>query len=171
MSSLADHLWKQYGGNVPSDPQTVARDAIQRYGSGRAAARELGIDEKTIRRWKNGETRESPHVERYAQEARRSYADRKSGPVQVAFRFAKRNRDLRFQEGAGEKGLRSGTEDRIAEAYVAGDREGMAQAFIDGLPGNWYGREIRKAYLAEVEEGAPGEAGEDSGSVGAFPAA
>lgn len=165
MSSLGDFLFREYGGNVPSDPRAVAFDAIQRYGSGRAAARELGVDEKTIRRWKTGETRGSEHVERYAQEARRSYAETRQGPVKVQFRYAGRTRNLQF--GGSGKRMKSGAEAAVAEAYVRGDQEGMAKAFIGGVDDSWYRRMMAQAYAAEME-GAPGEAGEDSGSVGVF---
>lgn len=165
MTTLGDDMFGQYGGRVPSDPQSVARDAIQRYGSGRAAARAMGIDEKTIRRWKNGETAKSEHVEKYAQEARRSYADRKEGPIVIKFRYAKRTRDLKF--GAGGKSLRAGAEREIREAYIRGDKEGMARAFVGGVDDPWYRRMMRQAYDAELE-GETGEAGEDSGAVGAY---
>lgn len=170
MSSLGDYLFKRYGGHVPTNPQEVAFDAIQRFGSGRAAARELGVDEKTIRRWKSGQTQQSETVEKYAREVRQSTVEKRTGPVSIEFRHARRDRTLAFREGGGERGLKAGTEAAIAQAYVSGDREGMARAFLDGLPRNWYGRELRRAYVAELE-GAPGEAGEDSDAVGLFPAA
>src|SRR5688572_394384 len=117
MSSLGDHLWKQVGGDVPSDPRSVAREAIQQYGSGRAAARELGVDEKTIRRWKAGETMRSEHVVKFATEARKGYADARTGPIQVSFKYAKRERDLKFGPG-GKQALQPGAVEAIEAAYV-----------------------------------------------------
>jgi flagellar biosynthesis/type III secretory pathway protein FliH len=164
MSALGDHLFNQYGGDVPSDPQSVAREAIQRYGSGRAAARAMGIDEKTIRRWKNGETRQSERAERFAKDERRAYADRKQGPVEIKFKYAKRERALKFGDGA-KQGLKSGAEQRIAEAYVRGDKEAMAKAFVDGVSDAQYRKMFTRAYEAGLDVS---EAGEDSDLPGAF---
>lgn len=164
MSTLADSFWAQFGGDG-GDPQSVARAAIERYGSGRAAGRALGVDEKTIRRWKNGETARSEHVNRIAREARQQNADRATGPVEVKFRYAKRDRAVKFGDGGRQK-LRPGTTDRMKDAYVRGDREGMAKAFIDGVDDGWYRRQFRTAMEAE-EEGIMGD-GEDTSSPGSF---
>lgn len=166
MSSLGDYLHKQYGGDVPINPEQVAREAIQRWGSGRAAARELGVDEKTIRRWKSGETMRSEHADRYSRQAREQLAERKPGAVEVTFKYSGRTRTLKFGEGG--KRLRAGAAEAIKSAYVSGDKEGMAKALISGIDDAWYSRELKRAYVAEMQ-GAPGTAGEDSGSTGAFP--
>jgi hypothetical protein len=169
MSALGDSLWKQLGGDVPADPRSVARDAIQRHGSGRAAARALGVDEKTIRRWKAGITKHSDNVDRFAADARARKASQHGGEVQVNLRHAKRDRKLRFAEGAGLKGLTPGTTDAVRDAYVRGDKEGMARELIDGLPSGFYKETIRDAYDAELA-GQPGDAGEVSGAVGVLKA-
>jgi hypothetical protein len=167
VSTLGDKLWRDYGGDVPTDPQVVARDAIQRYGSGRAAARALGVDEAQIRRWRDGKVHNSPNVARIAQEARRSNADGRQGPIDLTIRHAKRTRRLEFGAGQGKRGLKPGAEQRIADAYVRGDRKAMADAFVAGVADPWYSRQF-KAWLKAEEAGISGDAGEDSGAVGVF---
>lgn len=169
MTALGDELWRQYGGDVPADPRSVARDAIQRHGSGRAAARALGVDEKTIRRWKAGETRHSDNVDRFAREARQAKAETHSGHVDLTFRHAKRDRKLSFGTGAGGKrGLKPHALDAMKDAYVRGDKEGMASAFVKGVDDPWYRRMFARAEAADGE-GMPGaEPGEDSDAVGVF---
>lgn len=163
MSALGDSLWRQFGGDVPATPQNVARDAIQRYGSGRAAGRALGVDEKTIRRWKSGETRSSDNVTRLAQEARKGKADSRTGPIDVAFKHARRERKASFGAG-GRQSLTPGTEGRMRDAYVAGDRERMAAEFAAGVRDHFYGPLIREAYLYDLA-GMEGDAGETSDAV------
>lgn len=167
MSMLGDSLWSQYGGNLPANPQQVAQQAIARYGSGRAAARALGVDEAQIRRWKAGNVRNSPNVARIVREARRSAVENLSGPVVVKFKFAGRDRNLAMGEGQGHRGLTDGTDDRIAEAFIDGDRERMAKALVDGVSDPFYRKQLSLAYVAELM-GAPGDAGEKSDAVGAF---
>lgn len=167
VSTLGDSLWQQFGGDVPAVPQAVARDAIQLYGSGRAAARALGVDEKTIRRWKNGETSHSDNVDRLAREARKSRAGDHRGPVEVKFKHANRDRNLTFGAGQGGRGLKGGADADIAQAYIDGDREGMAQALIRNVTDPWYKKQLGLAYVAELG-GTPGDAGEKSDAVGMF---
>lgn len=166
MSTLGDSLWQQYGGDVPADPRSVAHDAIQRYGSGRAAARALGVDEKTIRRWKTGQTHHSDNVDRLAREARRANVDTHGASAEVRMRLAGRDRRLNFGTGAGGKrGLKAGAGDRIANAYVRGDKEGMAKALVGGVQDPFYAKALKRAYDAE---GTGAESPEDSTQPGVF---
>lgn len=167
MSSLGDRMWKEYGGDPIPNLQAFAVEKIREHGSGRAAARAMGIDEKTVRRWKSGETRGSERFDQAVKEARAANAERKTGPTEVVFKYAKRARALKFEEGRGAKGLKPGTEARVRDAYVRGDREGMAQAFLGGVQDPWYRRMMWQAYAADLD-GAPGEAGETSDAVGVF---
>lgn len=170
MTTLGDRLYAQFGGDVPSTPQQLAQDAIRRYGSGRAAARELGVDEKTIRRWKNGETRHSENVDRWAREARRGQAERHRGdPIEVKFRFAGRERTLRVGGGERQK-LAPGAEKRIEDAYVAGDREAMASEFVGGVADPFYRGKLREAYRYDLAGVETVDAGEGSSSPAVFTA-
>lgn len=170
MSGLGDKLWRDYGGdNVPRDAQTLARDAIQRYGSGRAAGRALGVDEAQIRRWRDGKVANSPNVERMVRDMREQMATARSGdPIDLKFRHARRTRNLTFGEAgaAGKRGLRPGTEAAIAAAFARGDRRGMASAFIGGVQDAWYRKQLKLATEAD-DLGRSGDGvGEDSDAVG-----
>lgn len=165
MSTLGDRLFAQFGGDVPADPQAVAQRLVQQHGSGRAAARYIGRDEKTIRRWLKGETRHSDRVEEFAKDARAEKVENHTGPVELKFRYAKRDRDLKFGPGQGSRQLMPGTVPTIKEAYIKGDKEAMAEAFINGIDDPFYQSRIEQAHEAELV-GAPGTAGEDSGQVG-----
>ena len=148
MGRLGEHLYQQFGGDVPATPQEVARAAIGQYGSGRAAGRALGVDEKTIRRWKNGETVRSGNVERIARDTRATKADAHTGPIGVRFKQGNRDRTLTFGNGAGgQRGLKPGAADRVKDAYVAGDKDRMAAEFAMGVDDAWY----RMAFLRGLE--------------------
>jgi hypothetical protein len=167
--SLSRQVFEAFGGQPVADLQAFAREEIQRHGSGRAAARALGVDEKTVRRWKNGETRASERFDQATRQARAENAQRVGSSVSVEFRYAKRTRPLTFEEGKGVKGLKPGTVDKMKDAYVRGDADGMAQAFVRGVTDGWYGDEMRRAYAVETgEEGEDKTPGEDSDAVGSF---
>jgi hypothetical protein len=169
MSTLGDRLWAQYGGDaIPTTPQQWARDAIQRYGSGRAAGRALGVDEKTIRRWKNGETRHSDNVERLAEHAREEKAASRQGPLEVKFRYAGRDRDLKVGGGERQR-LTAGAQARIDRAYARGDKEAMASAFVQGVTDPFYRRKLREAHGLDLAGAAgEGDAGVGSSSPAVF---
>ena len=159
--SLGDELWRQFGGDVPATAEQVARDAIQRYGSGRAAARALGVDEAQIRRWRDGKVKHSPNVHRIAQEARRTAAEGREGqPVAIRFRHAARSRTATFRPSQ----LVPGTEARVRDAYVRGDRDGMKDAFLAGVRDPWYRRNFRE--WDRAAQPAPND--DDSDSPGVF---
>lgn len=160
MTALGDHLWKQFGGDVPATLQGMAQAARDQYGSNRAAARGLGVDERTVRRWLSGEVQTSRQADRVAGELRSARADRHEGPINVRFKFDKRERSLNF--GSGGKALKAGAEKAVREAYEKGDKEGMARAFIKGIDDSWYREQFEDAY------GAVDAKGEDSDAVGAF---
>lgn len=145
MSKLARILAAQFGGEVPTDLGSAARELRDRFGSGRAVARELGVDEKTVRRWLSGETRSSARQEQVIRTVREQRA-RGAGvdkPVTVKLRYDGRDRKVAVTDGSG---LHAGTAQSMREAYARGDQEGLARAFIDGVKDRWYHDRFEEAY-------------------------
>jgi hypothetical protein len=167
MTALGDSLWDQYGGgNVPVDPAAFARSAIQRYGSGRAAGRALGVDEAQIRRWRDGKATKPIKLPQAREHARADQAAKHTGPVKVEFRQGGRDRTVEFGPGARQD-LAPGTKAAIGEAYAKGDREAMAAALVSGIVDErFYGPQLRKAYRIERQEEDDGMRGPENRGEG-----
>lgn len=177
MSDLGDILAQRIAaaGTVPTSARQQAEELVQHFGSGRKAAKALGVNESTLRRIRSGKTGmpKSSTAQAIVQTLRTTRVDteRVKAGLPVGFKFDGRPRNLNFHERqpAGNPAtntLKPGTVDRMAAAYGRGDTDGIAQAFIDGVDDGWYQDRFEDAH-GDMAEGTAG-AGEGSDSVGAF---
>lgn len=172
MSRLADSLVRQIAGSPASSLHGLLGELRARFGSVTAAARAAGIDRRTWQRYESGAIRspKAATLDRLNQTARQARI--RDGVdvsrLHVDFRYAGRTRRLTD----ANLNLAPGTGQAMTSAYLAGDHEGVAQAFIDGIddgdPDGWYHGQFTDAYENDLADSAP-EAGEGSDSVAAFP--
>lgn len=143
MTSLGDAVERMVtGGRGTSEPVSL-RQALQdlrdRYGSNRAAARELGVNESVFRRAFNGQTA-SPGgglrgaVDREARERAVKGGGLRNGDIRITITDrapgrggrVRRDRDI----GAANMRMGPGAGGRIQDAYVSGGKEAGARQFI-----------------------------------------
>lgn len=141
---------------------------IASAGSGRAAARQLGIAESTVRRWRSGAGKPSPaYLDRFGQASR----DLRARHVT--------NEDLSIRttdQGGGHPGQRvrrervikasqlrmgTGAAERVREAYVRGGAEAAAKVFLSEVKEPFY-----RSYLAAANKGVSSGNGPGRGSGG-----
>lgn len=143
MANLARLFRDQYGRFLAVPDGLPERMAIvqARYGSNRAAARAVGVDERTWRRWLSGTTRPRPgSLDMLGQAARQVRSDA------IRFQF----RSMSATQREGPRGERSRTFDarglrwdpsadrRVENALRRGDWSGAAQAFRGGIRDHGY---------------------------------
>ena len=160
MSKLADILIGQMGGGEqPATLRERLTELRQRYGTVTAASRAAGIDRRTWQRMESGRT----HAPRPSTLDRLSEAFRASevkdfGPSSVNFKLNYDGRERKLN--ATSLKLVPGTAESMAAAYAAGDKEGVARAFIDGVGDDWYHDRIEDIYEGE-DDGGDGDYGAD----------
>lgn len=158
MSGLGDFLQRQFveSGNGGSFLDHV-NEIIRRRGSVTGAAKELGVDRRTIQRWKSGTIRTPKAVTRNkVEKVVRGSKIRGSAPTESTLRINtteppdKKGRVRHRQLRGTQLKLRTGTLDAVKQAYVeTGDKEVMAKVFLGGIGDAFY-----KDFLSkDVEEG------------------
>jgi DNA-binding transcriptional regulator YdaS (Cro superfamily) len=147
------------------------RDALREFvaeaGSGRAAARQLGVAESTVRRWRHGGM-PRPAARAAFVQAYRRLAARNITPADIRIRTSERaskggrrereitGRQLRLDDAAAG---------RVRDAYVAGGREAAAKQLVKETPVSFY-----KTYLGAAL-GGDGEDYEGNAVVSEYGAA
>lgn len=130
MSQLGEFFAAQYGG-TRVDLHVLMAEIQAQAGSGRKAAKLVGVGEATWRRWRSGGTQPKPeNLAKVGSAVRAVRADAKPfNPA--AFRIETRSKDQRDRKLTGPQ-LRLDATDarRIDRAYVAGGGEAAAAAFV-----------------------------------------
>lgn len=148
MSKLAEILVKQLAGTaVPVSYQAALGEIRQRAGSGRKAAGIIGVNESTFRRMLSGQTRtpKAATLEK-ARQALRVLRDRDTGLAQRDLRITWEYDGRQRTVGPGSLRLADGTVESMRAAYIKGDREGVARAFIDGIGDQFYHDRFEEIY-------------------------
>lgn len=175
MSELGDRLEKWLTGRS-GDPYTLrdwARDMVSRHGSGRGAARAIGVPESTLRGWAKGSQPRGARAER-ANSLIRESSSRKvqDGDFSMTVDYRKTRqgksqtltpRNLKWNPGAAE---------RIRSAYVKGGKEAAALQLLKETNDRVYRRMLTpdslKGALQKANQPASGgTSGAGSGSGGA----
>ena len=133
------------GSTAPPGFRDALREFVSEAGSGRRAARQLGVAESTLRRWRDGAAPRPAMRDRFEQAARSMYArDLKAGQVKI--RSEERgDRGRRREREITGKNLRldDAAAGRVRDAYVTGGREAAAKQLVKETPVSFY-----KTYLA-----------------------
>ncbi len=152
MTSLGDAVERMVTGGRSSEPVSLRQslqDLRDRYGSNRAAARELGVNESVFRRAINGQTA-SPGgglrgaVERETRERNVKAGGLRDGDIRLTITDrapgrggrVRRDRDI----GAANMRMAPGAGARIQGAYVAGGAEAGARQLLNEVKDPHYGK-------------------------------
>lgn len=148
MSTLADILIAQMAsGEQPAGLRERLADLKQRYGTVTAASRAAGIDRRTWQRMESGRTHtpKPATIEKLGMAFRESQVKERNfgaGSIHFQLQYDGRPRAL----DASNLKLAAGTAEAMAAAYAAGDEEGVARRFIDGIGDDWYHDRIEDVY-------------------------
>lgn len=121
----------------------------QRYGSGRAAARQLGVSESSLRRWNSGTTPRPATRDKVLSTVRelRSRPSRMGDAgviLPVVSQDRKRGRRERDVSGR-QLQLRPGTLQAAHETWIAtGNADKALEVFIGGIGESWYRAQLGK---------------------------
>jgi len=154
----------------PMDFRDAIRYTRQKEGSGRAAAKRLGVPESTLRGWTKDRTPKIGTQQRILEAVRgmRSHPSRlgDAGVVlPVVSRDAKRGRRER-DVFANQLKLKAGTLAAAHRVWVkTGDADAAARVFVDGIGDPWYRAQLAKG-LNESAGGGGGGAGGGGGGGG-----
>lgn len=146
---------RAFGGPLPGSIGGQAAELKARGMSGRAIGRELGVDEKTVRRWLSGETKSTrPEVAERLESRVRAERATAATPdrLKVEFSYAGRVRKVEFRPDlppGASKALRPETIDKVAAAYADGDTRRMEKAFIDGVRDGFYHDRMEEGWMAD----------------------
>ena len=144
----------------------------QREGSGRAAARRLGVSESSLRRWDKG-TKPKAATQQKVLETVRRLRSRPSAMgdagVMLPVVSQDRKRGSRERDVSGQQlKLRPGTLARSHEIWLrTGDSDKAASAFMRGIGDPWYKAQLAKGFnKSQAETGtssasSPSTAGGD----------
>jgi hypothetical protein len=168
----------RHGDNVGD----LISDMIERAGSRRAAAREWGIPESTLRRYQAGGGMSAARAEQILHAGREARINTNVTDENLLIVAKDRQTlDGRHRErklDADKLDLQPGTMDAVRQAYVEGGEHAAAQALLNGIGNEWYRQWLTPhsplAKGGKVSDGeAPGEGGEggrgrddDGGDVG-----
>lgn len=144
------------------DLQPLTFDERLRYGlgaagSGRALARQLGVGETTIRRWRSGTTTPKPGTLSKLDTYIRGLRTRQKWPegrFEMALTTAERYRPTR-ERIVKERQLQlaPGTLDQVRRIWVtSGDSDAAYAAFLAGIQEPWYRDQLGAAYKRHVGE-------------------
>lgn len=137
----------------------------QREGSGRAAARRLGVSESSLRRWGKGTTPKAAtqdKVLRTVRELRSRPSTMGDAGVMLPVVSQDRKRGRRERDVSGQQlKLQPGTLKRAHDVWVkTGDADAAAAAFVAGIGDPWYRAQIGKGInRSQAETGGGGGAG------------
>lgn len=124
---------------------------VAQEGSGRAAARRLGVAESTVRRWRHGGKPKQANLSAFEQVTRQlrakafTNADIKLHTREESDR-ANLGRPREREISARQLGMDAGAAARIRDAYVSGGAEAAAAAFRDEVKVPFY-----RAYLRDPD--------------------
>lgn len=143
MSDLGKAVERMLTGSAgaPTFGETL-RAYVADAGSGRAAARALGVSASTVRRWLAGGSPSAAYADRFDRAAR-AMRSRTITNDQVLIRT--RERDSRGRGGTRDRelraknlGLSEGAAERVRDAYVAGGAEAAAKRLVEETNTRFY---------------------------------
>lgn len=129
----------------------------QREGSGRAAARRLGVSESSLRRWARG-TKPKAATQQKVLETTRRLRSRPSSMgdagVMLPVVSQDRRRGSRERDVSGRQlKLAPGTLQRAHEKWLStGNSDAAAAVFIEGVGDPWYRAQLAKGFNKSVAE-------------------
>lgn len=142
----------------------------QREGSGRAAARRLGVSESSLRRWGKG-TKPKPATQQKVLETVRRLRSRPStmgdAGVMLPVVSQDRRRGSRERDVSGQQlKLRPGTLKRAHEEWLrTGNADAAAAVFVKGIGDPWYRAQLAKGLnQSQAETGTSAGSSTSSGS-------
>lgn len=151
---ISQAIWRAYAREAVTLRQLM--DEVQAVaGSGRKAAKLVGVGETTWRRWRSGDTTPKPENFTKLDWAFRGVRVDNAGPLNpatVKIKTTDKNDPNRHRTVNGNQ-LRLGPLDRVADAYRAGDPERAARAFLGAIRESWY----RGYFAASGPDAAPGD--------------
>lgn len=149
MSSLGDWVFRALTGDEPGTERPWVAQLAEmrdRAGSGRKLAKQLGVNESTVRRMLSGKTKAPKPATMQAIRARRINAGARSDNA-VTLKTTDRDSNRRRTLTNENLKLAPGTMGRVVDVYTrTGDKEAAAAAFLKGVTVPWY-----RAYLAPRE--------------------
>lgn len=145
MSDLGRAVERLLTGSTDApDFREALREYVAEAGSGRRAAKRLGVAESTLRRWRDGATPRPAMRAAFEGAARAMYA-RNLTAGQVVIRATEQGeRGRRREREITGKNLRidDAAAGRVRDAYVSGGREAAAKQLVKETPVSFY-----KTYL------------------------
>lgn len=146
--SLSDGLYSALTGGQKQSTESFSRflkEMKATHGSRRAAARAAGVSESTWRRWEKGAKPKADNRGKIMKAGRENRLS-PDGPTDRSVRVkttdagTQRNRTL----DASALKITPGTMDRVRQAMISGDANGMANAFVGGVGSDWYRNYIKE---------------------------
>lgn len=138
---IAQAIWRAYARESVSMADLM-REVQLTAGSGRKAAKLVGIGETTWRRWKSGQTTPRPENFTKLDWAFRFVRVDKVGPLNpaaIVIRTTDINDRKRHRRITGSQlQLDPGGLQRVAAAYAAGDPDAASAAFLRAVGERWY---------------------------------
>ena len=160
ISPLGKAIERTYGGSRVGLDALMAEIQAQ-AGSGRKAAKLVGVGETTWRRWRSGNTTPKPanltKVTSAVRGVRAASRPLSAGGLRLKTRDRHDGRERTIR--GGQLGLSDSDIMRIEEAYIADGPDAAAEAFVDAIDDEFY----HDYFDGEQHEEA--EAGEYGGTV------
>lgn len=154
---------------LKADPSPMTfGDAVlylrQREGSGRAAARRLGVSESSLRRWGKGTTPKASTRQKVLETARRLRSRPSAmgdAGVMLPVISQDRKRGSRERDVSGQQlKLRPGTLAKAHETWLrTGDADKAAGVFVRGIGDPWYRAQLAKGLNKSQAETGGGSSG------------